>query len=447
MRLSPLAMPLAVAVGVAACGADPTPVDTPPPASGDSVSSAVASGARSDSLFADGGAIAMEAEAVERLIAADPLWADALRIHYDALVMDGHIDTPTEMLSRGYAFGDRHRPQSGTAHVDLPRMIEGGLDAPIFSIWVSRNLGEGPRATDHARDMIAEVERQLDGLAGAELAGTGADIRRITARGDKAILLGLEGGHALAGSAEVLRELAASGVRYVTLTHTNSNKLADSSQDEARHGGLSLLGEEIVLEMNRLGVIPDVSHVSDATVDDVLRVSRGPVIASHSSARALVDNPRNLTDRQMRQIAASGGVVMINFYNPVVNSGLTPEVMEAVRQRLRRDYGGDLGNLWTAIREEQLARGIPEPSLDDVVDHIAHAVRVAGADHVGLGSDFDGVPRLPTGLGDVTRLPWITYGLLRRGLSEADVRKVLGSNTLRALEDAEQVAERMRDEG
>ncbi|MEL6616897.1 MAG: membrane dipeptidase, partial [Bacteroidota bacterium] len=242
MRSALFALTLVTAVSSVACGADPSPVDALTPASatptsGDSARTE-ASGARGDSMFADSGAIAMDAATVERLVAEDPLWADALRIHYDALVMDGHIDTPTEMLRRGYAFGDRHRPQSGSAHVDLPRMIEGGLDAPIFSIWVSRTLGEGRRATNRARDMIAEVERQLAGLSGVELATTGADIRRIIARGDKAVLLGLEGGHALAGSTDVLRELAASGVRYVTLTHTNSNKLADSSQDEARHGGL-----------------------------------------------------------------------------------------------------------------------------------------------------------------------------------------------------------------
>ncbi|OZC04746.1 hypothetical protein BSZ36_14330 [Rubricoccus marinus] len=382
----------------------------------------------------------MDSATVARLIAEDPLWEDALRIHYDALIMDGHIDTPTEMLLRRYRFASRHRARGGSAHVDLPRMIEGGLDAPFFAIWVSRDLGEGENATRRATDMVAEIERQITAASGVEIARTAADVRRVTARGDKVVLLGLEGGHALAGSVDVLRDLAAAGVRYVTLTHTNSNKLADSSQDRPIHDGLSELGEEMVREMNRMGVLVDVSHVSDATLDDVLRVSTAPVIASHSSARALVDNPRNLSDDQMRAIAASGGVVMINYYNPVVNRRLTPEVMEAARQRLERTYGGDGAKLWTAVREEQQARKIPEPTLDDVVAHIEHAVQVIGADHVGLGSDFDGVPRLPDGLGDVTRLPWVTYGLLRGGMSETDVRKVLGLSTLRVLEDAERVA-------
>ena len=373
-------------------------------------------------------------------MAEDTLWARALRLHYDALVMDGHVDTPTEMLLRGYAFAERHRARGGSAHVDLPRMREGGLDAPFFSIWVSRTLGEGEQATGRARAMIAEVERQVGGASGAELARTAADVRRVTARGDRAILLGLEGGHALAGRAEVLRELAAGGVRYVGLTHTNTNRLADSSQDAARHGGLSPLGESMVREMNRLGVLVDVSHASDEAVADVLRVSRAPVIASHSSARALVDNPRNLTDAQIRGIAASGGVVMVNFYSPVVNPALTPEVMGAVRQRLARDHGGDLTALWAAIRAEQRARGLPDPTLDDVLDHVEHVARVAGVDHVALGSDFDGVPELPAGLEDVTRLPWVTHGLLRRGWSEGDVRKVLGLNTLRTLEAAERIA-------
>ena len=391
--------------------------------------------------------IPLDTALVARLVAEDPLWETALRVHYGALVMDGHVDTPTEMLLRGYALGERHRPREGSAHVDLPRMAEGGLDAPFFSIWVSRSLGEGRRATSRAEAMLAEAERQIAALPGAEIARTASDVERIAAEGRAAILFGLEGGHALAGSADVLRRLAARGVRYVTLTHTNANRLADSSQDRPRHGGLSALGERLVLEMNRLGVLPDVSHVSDATVDDVVRVSRGPVIASHSSCRALVDNVRNLSDDHLRAIAATGGVVMINAYNPVVNLALTPEVMAAAHARVERDHGGDYAQMWRAVRDEQLARGIPEPGLDDVLAHIEHAVAVAGADHVGIGTDFDGVPRLPTGLEDVTRLPWLTYGLLRRGMPEADVRKVLGANTLRVLAEAERVAAEMAGEG
>lgn len=421
--MSPLRLLFPLAVALAAC-TEPTP-----PASGPRPTDL-------DTLWADGDAVAMDSATVARLIATNPLWETALRLHYDALVVDGHVDTPTEMLLRGYRLADRHR----TGHVDLPRMVEGGLDAAFLSLWVSRQLGEGPAATARAMAMLDEVERQVAALPDATIARTAEEVRRITEAGGTAFLLGIEGGHAIAGDVEMLRRFASRGVRYVTLTHTNTNRLADSSQDTPLHDGLSPLGEEMIREMNRLGVLPDVSHVSDATLADVLRVSRGPVIASHSSARALVANPRNLTDDQMRGIAASGGVVMINFYAPTVNGAITQEVMDAAMNQLRTRHGGDLTQLWTAIAEEQRARGLREGTLEDVLDHIEHAVRVAGADHVGLGSDFDGVPELPAGLEDVTRLPWITHGLLQRGMPETDVRKILGDNILRALAEAERAA-------
>lgn len=396
---------------------------------------------------ADGGRIRMNASTRARLEAEDSLWAEALRLHYDALVMDGHVDTPSLMLDEGYAFAERHLPRADHAHLDLPRMEEGGLDAPFFSIFVSRHYGEGPEATARALAMIAEVERQLAAVPErTALAVSAEDVLRITRSGRKAILLGLEGGHALQGSEEVLRQLHARGVRYITLTHTNTNSWADSSQDTPRHGGLSTQGEALVRAMNRLGVLVDLSHVSDAAAYDALRVTRAPVILSHSSARALVDNPRNVDDAMLRAVADNGGVVMVNFYAPVVNGRLTVEVMEAVYARIAREHGGDLSRLWTAIRAESRARGLGSATLDDVLDHLAHMAEVAGVDHVGLGSDFDGVSALPEGLRDVTRLPWITYGLLKRGFSEEDVRKILGGNTLRVLAEAERVAEQLQTE-
>ena len=377
-----------------------------------------------------------------RLVAEDPLWEQALRLHYDALVMDGHVDTPSLMLDEGSRLGERHTPETGRAHLDLPRMVEGGLDAPFFSIFVSRAYGEGPAATARAFAMIAEVERQVAALDSVEIARSAADVLRLTREGKKAILLGLEGGHALQASPSVLQQLYDAGIRYVGLTHTNTNSWADSSQDEPRHGGLTEQGVALIHAMNRLGVLVDVSHASDATFDDALRASRAPVIASHSSARALVPNPRNLTDAQLRALAAGGGVALVNFFDPVVNGALDAEVMAAVEGRLARDYGGDGARLWDAIRAEATARGLRRALLGDVLDHIDHIARVAGVDHVGLGSDFDGVPALPVGLEDAARLPWLTYGLLRRGYSEADVRLILGGNLLRVLAAAEAAAER-----
>ena len=352
-----------------------------------------------------GGAVMLPDSTVRRLVAEDPLWANALRLHYDAVVVDGHVDTPTLMLDAGYALGERH----GTDHLDLPRMAEGGLDAAFFSLFVSQHYGEGERATGRALAMLDEVERQVAGLNGAEIATTAADVRRIARAGRAAVLLGVEGGHALQADPEVLRTLAGRGVRYVTLTHTNTNAWADASTDAARWGGLNETGRALVREMNRLGVLVDLSHVSDAAFYDALEVSAAPVVLSHSSARALRDHVRNVSDDMLRAVSENGGVVLVNYYPEYVGAGRV--------------------------------------TLDDVLDHVEHVARVAGADHVGLGSDFDGVPTLPAGLEDVTRLPYVTYGLLRRGFSEADVRKVLGENALRVLEDAERFSAAMRRDG
>ena len=347
------------------------------------------------------------------------------------------------MLDDGYAFGARHAAREG--HVDLPRMFEGGLDAAFFSIYVAPYYGEGERATQRARDLIAEVKRQVAANADSlERATSAADVRRIARSGKKAALLGLEGGHALAASPDVLRELYAADVRYVTLTHINTNSLADASQGPPRWDGLSEQGRELVRAMNRLGMLVDLAHVSDSTFYDVLAVAEAPVVVSHSSMRALVDNVRNVDDAMLRALARNGGVVMVNFFDAMVNPHLDAEAMAEVHRR----FGGRTGDLvyyWSAVYDVKGERGLPGARLADVLDHIDHAVKVAGVDHVGLGSDFDGVFDLPSGLHDVTRLPWITYGLLKRGYSEADVRKILGGNVLRVLEEVERVATSKRE--
>lgn len=388
-------------VGITVACSDPDSAQ--PPTEAASVSDSTELAQDSTERDSDGGVITMPTAQVDRLIAEDPLWADALRIHYDALVIDGHIDTPTLMLDRGYDFGNRH---SGD-HVDLPRMIEGGLDGAFFSIYVARAYGEDERATQRAVAMIEEVLRQTDLTEGVEVARSSDDVLAIRQRGDRAILMGLEGGHALQGSPDVLRRLWANGIRYVTLTHTNTNSWADASTDRAMWGGLNNLGRDLIAEMNRLGVLVDLSHVSDATFADAMEVTTAPVILSHSSCRSLRDHARNVSDEMLTALADNGGVIMINFYRTYVGRGRV--------------------------------------TLDTVLDHIDHAIRVAGPDHVGLGSDFDGVPQLPTGLGDVTRLPWITYGLLQRGHSEETIRKVLGGNVMRVLAEAERVSQETRE--
>jgi membrane dipeptidase len=364
-----------------------------------------------DSFLSDGGAVRLGEPARSRLVAEDSLWERALQIHYDALVTDGHIDTPSLMLDDGYDFGERHQPRSGSHHVDLPKMIEGGLDAPFFSIYVSRTYGETPAATDRAFAMIAELKGQVEGLDGIAMAYSVDDVLRLTKSGRKAALMGLEGGHALQASEAVLERLADVGIRYVTLTHANTNSWADSATDEPRWGGLNATGRDLVRAMNRLGVLVDLSHVSDSTFYDALAVTQAPVILSHSSVRALNPHPRNITDDMLRALADNGGVIMINFFSRYIAQD-----------------------------------GTTSATLGDILDHIDHAVAVAGVNHVGLGSDFDGVPFLPRGMEDATRLPHITYGLLKRGYSEEDVRKILGGNTLRAFAEAERVAAELQAE-
>ena len=391
--------------------------------------------------YSDGGAIHLNAPTRARLIEQDPLWAEALRIHYDAIVMDGHIDTPSRMVDDGFDFGTRHTPRRSDHHVDIPRMFEGGLDAPFFSIYVSSRLGEGSESTARALRMIAEVKRQVAAnIEQSGMAYSAEDVIRLTQSGRKAILMGLEGGHALRASEEVLEQLYDAGIRYVTLTHTGTHSWADASQSPPRHGGLSERGRNLVRAMNRLGMLVDLSHVSDSTFYDALEVAEAPVILSHSSARALVNNVRNVDDAMIRAVADNGGVVMVNFFDPMVNGHLTEEVMDAVYDRLQREHQGNLRQIWAVIRSERRDRGIPSGTLEDILNHIDHVAHVAGVDHVGLGSDFDGVSALPDGMEDVTSLPWITYGLLKRGYSEGDVRKILGGNTLRVMEEAEQVA-------
>ncbi len=379
----------------------------------------------------DSGRVALPGPTRDALIQEDSLWAEVLPLHYRAIVLDGHIDTPMRMLDDGYPVAKRHTAYR--SHVDLPRMEEGGLDGAFFSIYVAPYYGEGERAVARARAMIKEVQKQIGATTAAELVRTADDVRRAARAGRAAILMGLEGGHALAGSPDTLRALAEAGVRYVTLTHVNTNRWADSSQDTPRHGGLNALGREMVRTMNRKGVLVDLAHVSDSTFADALAVSTQPVIVSHSSCRHLTPTVRNVSDAQLRAVAENGGVVMINFFDALVNPALDSTVFEAAHRHLEAQ-GKSRRSLWSAVYAEKRARGLRGATLDDVLDHIDHAVQVAGVDHVALGSDFDGVFDLPDGLEDVTRLPWITHGLRARGYPRAEILQLLGGNTLRVLE-------------
>jgi membrane dipeptidase len=276
-----------------------------------------------------------------------------------------------------------------------------------------------------------------------------ADIRKAKKQGKIAALMGIEGGHAIEDSLMALRDFYRLGIRYMTLTHNNTNHWADSCCDEAKHNGLSDFGKEVVAEMNRIGMFVDVSHVSDKTMSDVLDISKAPVIASHSSARALGNRPRNIPDELLRRIAKNGGVVMVNFYPGFID----PKVIEATKERdaqlkpqidaLREKYKDDPKKLEEETNRLQATYPLPATPLSVLIDHFDHIAKVAGIDHVGIGSDFDGIPSTPVGMEDISKLPNITYELLKRGHSENDVRKILGENLMRAFAEAERVARSM----
>jgi membrane dipeptidase len=372
----------------------------------------------------------------------------ALAIHRSLPVVDGHNDLPWAMRERvaeSLEGCDISRPQP-QFHTDIPRLLQGGVGAQFWSVFVPASTEKAGDALERTLEQVDLVHRMVARYPDVfEMAGTAADVERIRSRGKIACLLGIEGGYSIEGSLAALRMFHALGVRYMTLTHADTTAWADSATDEPKHGGLSDFGEAVVREMNRIGMLVDLSHVSVETMQDALRVSTAPVICSHSSAYALAPHPRNVPDEILRAIAANGGVVMVNFssgFDVRENAVKTADVFQ-VRRELEARYT-DPAERRRAFREWQAGLELTRGTVRDVVDHVEHVARVAGVDHVGLGSDFDGVSLLPEGLDDVAHYPWITQELLDRGWSERDVRKALGLNVLRALREAESVAARSR---
>jgi membrane dipeptidase len=376
----------------------------------------------------------------------------AMKLHREAIVIDTHNDITSPMTDEGFDLGARDT--SGKLQTDIPRMKEGGLDAEFFAIYVAAKYAKEGGAARRAMDMIDGVyEQARRHPESLEMAFTSDDIRRIHKAGRVAALMGIEGGHAIEDSLPALRQFYRLGVRYMTLTHTNTNSWADSSGDGANpnvkhHNGLTDFGREVVREMNRLGMMVDISHVSDKTFWDAIETSQAPVIASHSSARALTDAPRNMTDDMLRAVAKKGGVVMVNFGKGFVNTKFakpSPET-QAKMDEVRNQYSGDQATMRAKLRE--LQGPPPRVPLDMLIDHFVHIAKVAGVDHVGIGSDFDGVGgQLPEGMEDVSKLPAITYELLKRGFSDADVKKVLGENFLRTMAEVERVAKSLQASG
>jgi membrane dipeptidase len=379
-----------------------------------------------------------------------PFEQQVRELHEAAIVLDTHVDTTPWFEDPEWRFGERHE----AGHVDLPRIREGGLDAIFWSIYMGRREGRG-QAVREALERIDAVHsmasRHADSVG---MAGSASDIRRLVREGKLASLMGVEGGHIMEDSLAVLRTFYRLGVRYLTLTHSFHTSWADSSGTsivpEPVHHGLTPFGREIIAEMNRLGMMVDVSHVSDETFWDVLKTTRAPVIASHSSCRAVADHPRNLSDDMLRALARNGGVVQINFYPGYIDDRVMEEsrkLMLDLRPQLsslRQQHAGDPVTLRRATRELYGAISFPETPLDVLLDHFDHALRVAGPDHVGIGGDWDGVPSLPVGMEDVSRLPSLTLGLLQRGHPRETVRKVLGTNLLRVMEEVEHAAREQR---
>jgi len=385
-------------------------------------------------------------------LAGDDLAARAAALHRDAIVVDTHQDVPWTLLKK---WVDLATP-GATPHVDIPRLLAGGVTAPFFSVYLPTASEKAGTAAKETLEVIDVVDRVVASHPAILVGATSvAEIRAAKKAGKIAILKGLEGGHALENSLARLRMFGRLGIRYMTLTHTDSTAWADSSgpfwehdwspKKSAVHGGLTAFGKRVVLEMNRIGIAVDVSHVSDDVLAQALLVSRAPVFASHSSCRALADMPRNLTDAQIRAIAARGGVVMINVGSGFIDQG----AYDAMRrfsvsigprvEALRATYASEPQKL--AQESEALWKDFKpvRAPFTKVVDHVEHVMKIApGA--AGIGSDFDGVEDVPDGFEDVSRFPRITEELLRRGHSEAEVRGVLGENFLRFLSRIEETA-------
>lgn len=353
--------------------------------------------------------------------------------------MDGHCDTPYRLRRVKLDIAD-HDP---AAQLDLGMFRSSGITASFFVSYVPPFYA-GRGAARFAFELIDIIDRQIALHPDMLVAGRSvADIREAKRTGKHAVMIGVEGGHAIEDSLQILEQLYARGARYLTLTHVNTNNWADSSGDVARHGGLTDFGRDVVRRMNDLGMLVDISHVSDDTFYDALETSRVPIVASHSSCRALTNHARNLTDEMLRDLAAKRGVCMINFFSAFINDDVAQVLAKAQKRSKGRPNPGETEELpddrvdWDEYLEWFLSLGCPQASIEDAVDHIMHAVKVAGVEHVGLGSDFDGVPALPEGLSDASYLPHVTEKLLDRGLTERDVELILGENFLRVFAEVE----------
>lgn len=386
--------------------------------------------------------------------------AEARAIHNSAIIIDTHADTPGRFVDENFDLAS----DAGQGHFDFRKAKQANLGAEFFSIWVDPRIKTG--YTKRALDMIDSVHEQArkhpDKMV---MAYSAEDI--IKARSGKnkrlAALMGVEGGHAIENDIGVLRDFYRLGVRYMTLTWSNTNEWADSSGDITdvkvqHHNGLTDFGKQVVLEMNRLGMMVDISHVADKTFEDVIATTEAPVIASHSSARALTDVPRNMTDDMLREVAKNGGVVQVNFFCAFIARGpdynkkvkafndAHPDLVkqqEALQDQLEENHSPETKAKLDAVND-QLKAAYSRPPLSDLIDHIDHVAKVAGIDHVGIGSDFDGIPCTPQGIDSVADLPKITEALVERGYNREQIHKIYGGNLLRVFGQVEAVSRELR---
>ena len=382
-------------------------------------------------------------------VPADEISAHARKLHFSSIVVDSHDDTTERFFAKDFDLGKRNPG----GHVDIPRMREGGMDAIFFSIWIDGRI-MGPPAIAKALGQIDAVHENVNRFPKDMLfARTAADVRRAHAQGKIAALMGVEGGHMIGNDIRMVRIFAQLGVRYMTLSHFYNNEWADSSTDKPAHNGLTDFGKDVVREMNRQGMLVDISHVGDKTFYDALELSKAPLIASHSSCRALSNHARNMSDEMIKALAAKGGVIQINYERSFLD--------QAYKDAHDRETGGVVAHLsqvteschndegcisreMAQLSKKLVAEGkLPHVNWQRIIDHIDHAVKLVGADHVGLGSDFDGAD-MPEGMEDCSHLPKITQALLDKGYSDRDIRKILGENTLRVLEQAERVSREMQ---
>lgn len=378
--------------------------------------------------------------------------AAARALHFSSIVIDTHDDTTQRLLDPHFNLDARH----SDGNIDIPRMKAGGLDGIFFSIYMPGTI-TGPTAVQKALDQIAAVRDQArlhpNDLM---LAHTAAEVRRAFAEHKIAALMGVEGGHMINDDLNVLDVFAALGVRYMTLTHMVNTDWADSSTDKPAHNGLTDFGKQVVLRMNRDGIMVDISHTADKTFYDAIAVSKAPLIASHSSCRALCNAPRNMTDDMIKTLAAHGGVIQINYHVGFLSQEYAdftkahPDIMKKMNDEVAQKCGKD-SEACTIMTEDELIHKmmldgtLPRVNWTKIVDHIDHAVKIGGVDHVGLGSDYDGSD-MPIGMEDVSHLPEITQALLDRGYKPADIKKILGENTLRVMAECERVSREMQSQ-